>query len=251
MTSAFDDHSAYTRFATDVIYKKRYIRSVSTERFLRSVRKTIPSRTSNYSKAKSFWRAQAGSTLEHDNELGGEVRAPFKPERMMPLPDRALEGRANPKGKPVLYLCSNKEAAMSEVRPWLETFISVGKFTTTKELKLVNCTKHASEDMHFSLFDDPPKSDWDEIVWSEIDKAFTTPVTRSDDSADYVPTQILAELFREEGYDGILYRSAFGERSVNLALFDLDSARLGDRELHQVSSAKFNFRERGRRYKGA
>ena len=51
----------------------------------------------------------------------------------------------------------------------------------------------------------------EKAVWVEIDCAFSHPTTLSDDAADYVPTQILAELFRDTGYDGIVYRSHFGE----------------------------------------
>jgi hypothetical protein len=48
-------------------------------------------------------------------------------------------------------------------------------------------------------------------------------VTRADDTAEYAPTQIVAELFRENGLDGLGYRSALGS-GHNLALFDLECA---------------------------
>ena len=62
------------------------------------------------------------------------------------------------------------------------------------------------------------------LVWTDIDNAFSRPVTLSDDEADYVPTQILAELFRSAGYDGVIYRSQFGEKGHNLALFNVADA---------------------------
>ena len=56
-----------------------------------------------------------------------------------------------------------------------------------------------------------------------IGRAFARPVGRADSSTDYVPTQILAELMRNAGYDGILYDSAVsGGR--NLAVFDRKAA---------------------------
>lgn len=45
-------------------------------------------------------------------------------------------------------------------------------------------------------------------------------MSRGDDSTEYVPTQILAELFRDEGYDAIVYRSRFGENGFNVVIFD-------------------------------
>src|SRR5690606_23713462 len=121
--------------------------------------------------------------------------------------------------------------AMSEVRPWLGSMISLGQFVTTRKLTLVNCARQ-SEVSRKIYFLEPPEAQRSDIVWSEIDRAFTTPVTRSDDTGEYVATQILAELFRAEGFDGIAYRSAFGENSINFALFDLEAANLVSCELH-------------------
>lgn len=162
---------------------------------------------------------------------------------MKPLRDRAMEGRANPKGIPMLYLCSNKNAAMSEVRPWIGSMISLGSFVSTKELKLVDCSRF-SETHHDVLFETPAFENWTELVWSEIDRAFTKPVTQSDDTGEYVATQILVELFRDEGFDGIAYRSAFGEKSTNIALFDLNSAELVSCQLFEATSINMNFQDR-------
>jgi hypothetical protein len=40
-------------------------------------------------------------------------------------------------------------------------------------------------------------------VWKDIDRALAQPVTDDHDTADYVPTQVLAEAFREHGFDGV------------------------------------------------
>ncbi|MFL6450471.1 MAG: RES domain-containing protein [Bryobacteraceae bacterium] len=58
-----------------------------------------------------------------------------------------------------------------------------------------------------------------------MSQAFSTPVTRDGSLADYAPTQILAELFKLKGYDGIRHKSLLNEgKGTNLALFDIDSA---------------------------
>jgi hypothetical protein len=77
-------------------------------------------------------------------------------------------------------------------------------------------------------------------VWTHIDMAFARPITRNDDSADYVPTQIIAELFKSEGFDGIGYKSSCSEMSgFNIALFDLDAAALAMCELHKINGVQF------------
>jgi hypothetical protein len=78
-------------------------------------------------------------------------------------------------------------------------------------------------------------------VWWSLNQAFSEPVTRTDDAADYAPTQVLAEVFRTSGCDGIVYRSKLG-KGKNVAVFDL-SAELVNCELHHVKGVTFNFSE--------
>lgn len=84
-------------------------------------------------------------------------------------------------------------------------------------------------------------------VWADIDRAFSQPVSPSDDTADYVPTQIIADLFKSKGYDGIIYRSAFGG-GYNVALFDLEMAELSNCGLYTVKDLKFDFGQAGKPY---
>jgi hypothetical protein len=82
--------------------------------------------------------------------------------------------------------------------------------------------------------DEPPPDERERSVWTDIDLAFAEPVNRSDDVADYAPTQIIAELFKREQYDGIKYRSALSDTGHNVALFDITTA-----ELHPTSCTLF------------
>jgi hypothetical protein len=77
-------------------------------------------------------------------------------------------------------------------------------------------------------------------VWGDIDHAFSVPTTASDNAADYVPTQVLAELFREGGFDGIGYRSAYGT-GHNIVLFDLTLADHVNSMLVRVKDLKLDF----------
>jgi RES domain-containing protein len=181
-----------------------------------------------------------------------EQDAAFGPLRMKPRRERANEGRANPKGVPCLYLANRSETAMSEVRPWVGALVSVAQFKTVKELKIVDCSVLHGQymklayldrtfDAHTSTMSAPSPNEVDNIVWAAIDGAFSQPVTSADDYADYAPTQILAELFRSEGYDGLAYKSAFGEVGYNIALFDIDSAIQLNGFLHSVEHVVVRF----------
>jgi hypothetical protein len=158
-----------------------------------------------------LWRAQLGSDFDEFEQDGEtiEIEKPYSGKRMKPLADRASGGRANPVGIPCLYLATQKETAMCEVRRWMGSLISVGQFRLLRECKIVDCSRDHAE---FPIyFEEPTLEDKRTAVWANIDRAFAQPTTLQDGIAEYVPTQIMAELFKREGYDGIAYKSNFGE----------------------------------------
>ena len=83
--------------------------------------------------------------------------------------------------------------------------------------------------------------------WADIDKSFSKPVTLNDTNADYVPTQILSEVFKNNEYDGIVYKSLVGGGN-NIVLFDLDSAVLVGCSLYQTNMMDLDFEEAGNPY---
>jgi hypothetical protein len=48
-------------------------------------------------------------------------------------------------------------------------------------------------------------------------------------------------VFKVEGADGVIYKSAFLETGLNLALFDLECAEMIDTRLFKVEKATFKF----------
>jgi RES domain-containing protein len=215
-------------------------------RFLTTVHGSSRDRTKKIQKGTTFWRAQIGGAQKPGHQLPeflGGVSNPFlgphDRERMIPFADKAREGRINPKGIPCLYLATHPQTAMSEVRPSVGSYISLAEFVTETELELVDCTL-------------PPGSIWDDdvprhlalknIAWADINDAFSKPVSASDDVADYAPTQIVAEIFRRGGRDGVLYKSGLSKVGVNVALFDLTCAAFSGASLHQATSVEFAFK---------
>ena len=88
----------------------------------------------------------------------------------------------------------------------------------------------------------------EKAVWISIDNAFSQPVTWSDDMADYIPTQILAEVFRNAGYDAVGYKSQFGEKGLNIVLFNPDDADVINCAPYQVTGLEVSFKEIGNRW---
>ena len=110
----------------------------------------------------------------------------------------------------------------------------------------MNCTTdRQGSDIY--LDGEPSPQAREEAVWACLDGAFAAPISRSDDVVDYVPTQIIAELFKASGFDGVAYRSCLGG-GHNIALFDVDAAELINRFLFQVKKIKVDFEETANPY---
>jgi hypothetical protein len=226
----------------------RYIHDPEVEAFLDTILQTTEKRVEVLAEEQILWRAQLGSNWEpiyEEDEYIDDRPTPHPPKKMKPLSGRANEGRANPKGIPYLYLATNRDTALAEVRPWIGSYISVGQFKTLRELRLVNCITNQNGFLFYPK--EPSAEKREESVWTDIDRAFARPVSPSDDIADYVPTQIIAELFKAKNFDGVVYRSSLGE-GHNVALFDLDVAKLVSCFLFQVESISFEFQESANPY---
>ena len=240
--AGFKSWRSYWNFERAVRRDLRYFRSVENKKFLETVLETAATREITLEKQSIFWRAQVGYHWRKEGQ-GDEVyetECPYPPQRMKPLLDRAPEGRANPKGIPYLYLATTKETAMTEVRPWTGSYISLAQFKLLRRLKIIDCS-HNHGNSHIYYLKEPSTEDIEKAVWTDIDRAFATPTISSDDMADYTATQIIAELLKKANYDGISYRSNFGENGYNIALFDIDSAKLLNCGLHQVDAINMKF----------
>jgi hypothetical protein len=118
---------------------------------------------------------------------------------------------------------------MAEVRPWVGSYVSIANFTSSTS----GSPLHLEES-------EPEKQR--ESVWAHIDSAFSEPVTESDQTADYVSTQILSKTFKHAGYDGLIYKSNLGT-GYKVALFDIDAAKLIGCALYRAKAVSFEFKE--------
>ncbi len=126
------------------------------------------------------------------------------------------------------------------------------ELVTTRSLELVDCSKHPEHPgilsyvcgLNVNNIDKPislQKSN--EITWASIDYAFARPVTRNDEYIDYVPTQIIADLFRHLNFDGLVYKSKLNADGYNIALFDPNSTEIIGCELFKLKNLTFEFEE--------
>ena len=245
----FKSHRSYYKFMNAVSSKNRYILDAESQSFMNSILETCQDRIKVVEPSHVLWRAQLGHNereiTQTDHDTGEEVVVdsmpiPFPYQRMKPLVDSASEGRANPKGIPYIYVATDKETAMSEVRPWLGSIISLARFRVNRKLRVIDFSELYGEGNRRFYLGEPQQEEIIKAVWADIDNAFSRPVKASDVTSDYVPTQIISEFIKSKGYDGIAYKSSLAA-GHNIALFDLTSADVIACDLHEVSSVKFSF----------
>ena len=236
---------SYLRFANHVRHLNRFVWSPGVQAFLDTVASCLHRRKFQINAGEIYYRAQPGISEKSPNQdgmLGTLVKHGHGEDRMRPLPYGSSEGRANPAGISVLYLANYRDTAISEIRPWIGYEVSVAQFRIERNLAIVDLTGGHGQNVfqHLGIENvfsnkQPSVEQREQIVWIEIDNAFSKPVSRNDDIGEYIPTQILSELFKSLGYDGLVYRSQFGEFGVNVVLFNGENVKFVDCTPYRVS----------------
>lgn len=251
MAKHFKSWRSFWDFDQSVRKQRRFIHTDGVKEFLETVLETGHKRADTIPEGVLLWRSQLGTTWETrtqgdgEEEFEYEEEVAFSEDRMLPLPEGASEGRVNAKGIPCVYLADDKDTAMAEVRPWISASLSLGQFKVLKSTKVIDFSE--DDGKHLLYMKEPGPEERDRAVWRAINRAFSRPVTPSDRHGDYVSTQILAELFRANGYEGIVFKSSCGS-GHNVALFDLDRVKLLGAAPYEAKRVQFEFSQSGNAY---
>lgn len=181
-------------------------------------------------KSSSFYRARIGyEKKEVSKDLWNhQVKyTPYSNERIS-APDTKLVngGRLNRQGVSFLYLATNIETAINEVRPDPGHKVSIGKFQSTKKLKIVDFDK-----AFINLSDNEELLDKFKFL-NHIDQLFSRRITQ-DERHKYIITQFFAEIFRKLGFDGIKFTSSLGS-GKNLLIFNPKDFKYVDSKKNKV-----------------
>ncbi|WP_460711027.1 RES family NAD+ phosphorylase [Lysobacter terrae] len=147
-----------------------------------------------------------------------------------PPADLASDGRANPIGIRYLYLASDPETAISEVKPSKGALVSVATFRVApgKELRLIDLTNPRLTISPFrvtsAIADVRASMSFLEALGEEL----SVPTQPHRATRDYLASQYLCELIKVSGYDGVVYRSSLAD-GRNFAFFDVEACEPHDR----------------------
>lgn len=168
-------------------------------------------------KANSLWyRARAG-VAEESLHVGMRelttVAQPYAGSDIGALPPpRASSGRTNRSGVSVLYIASEIDTALAEIRPHPSHLISVGGFRARRDLRVARFDlpvgRFASSERRLNLF----------ALIYHIDLLLSAPIV-PEERHRYAATQLLSDVLTRHGFEGVIYRSSVGS-GINLCSFD-------------------------------
>lgn len=173
-----------------------------------------------------------------EDVLSGGQR-PYEQEEMGAPPKSATlgGGRLNPPGFNFLYLSSDRDTAVAEIRPAKGDLVSAAVFKTTNVLVVADLTDVPRLESPFEpedLLEDMETRNLMKLLSYE----FAEPVSPDVGQVEYVPTQYAAELFRDAGFAGVVYDSSLGT-GTNLVLFDPKNASWVSSHLVKVEDVRY------------
>lgn len=127
-------------------------------------------------------------------------------------PPKSNANRMNRQGVSVLYVASEIDTALAEIRPHPAQLLSIGGFRPSKQLRVANfdvpIARFAANDERLSTF----------ATIYHIDTLLSTPIV-PEERHRYAVTQLLTDILIRRGFEGVMYRSSVGE-GKNLCAFN-------------------------------
>jgi len=160
-----------------------------------------------------------------------------------PPPAKAGPGRANRAGRVLLYAAEAELTAISEVRPARGFWVSTCQVRPRENLRLLDLVDGIPKLNPFTQESLAWYVEFNELL-RDFAEALSTPLARSDDIADYMPSQRLCEYVEHLGYDGVRYPSALAANGVNTVFFDPTKLDILESRLVEVTSVTVDFRGR-------
>ncbi|MCG2712307.1 MAG: RES family NAD+ phosphorylase [Candidatus Omnitrophica bacterium] len=204
--------------------ENRYILNDEYKKLTEEILKLAEDREAFLEQGSMFWRART-SKIPRVTEDGAIDSDSYTAEEMSACQEEdTKDGRANPTGISYLYLAENIETAIAEIRPYIGDKITAASFVLSRKIKIVDIRQGAPS-LPEAVFS-KNKDSFDNL-WFGIKMYFSMPV-KPQDPKGYIPMQYVAELFKNNGFDGIKFDSVQREGNFNLVLFNPSDVRLNN-----------------------
>lgn len=146
-------------------------------------------------------------------------------------------GRGNPAGVSYLYLSSNEDTALAEVKPYIGEYVTIGNFIVLRDLSIINLAdpnigspfKHGDKIEHLL---------YNIYFLQMLSKELSKPLRPEEFYLDYLPTQYLCELIKSKQYKGIKFMSSVAD-GRNYLLYGDEDVICKETELYQVAGVSY------------
>lgn len=191
----------------------------------------IEDRTSVLKAGRCFWRAR----IHKDRNR----KTRFTPSEMgAPPPNVATAGRANKANEPVLYLATDYQTALAEVRSWRGMSVAVAQIRLKQDIRILDLIK-------LSFPESPFESEYlcyDLQVLGllqSFSSALSLPLLPNEEKKLYIPSQSLCKFIKQRGVEGILYPSSMGSGN-NLVIFNPDQGEPTFVQYYRIGTPNFS-----------
>jgi hypothetical protein len=158
-----------------------------------------------------------------------------------PSREHARSGRANPSGIPYLYVASDVDTAIHELRPHPNDLVCVATYVTDQKLHLADLRDPKRSVSPFKIDEDDLVRYYGHIPYlSRLGEELSQPVSPRFADLAYLPSQYLSEFIKLCGFDGIIYRSSMGA-GTNFAFFSADKIHPVEVTMYRVDSTRVVF----------
>ena len=223
-------YEIYKRYCNSLKYCNRFFVDKEIHEFFDKI---IENNTRIIPRNNILYRArinnEGDSTPFRDKDIG------LPPQNILSL------GRVNPYGINYLYLATDAETAISEVRPKINDYVTIGSFKAKRNIKVVELSMVTCAGG--SVGDIPTARETSNFM-TYLSIEFRKPIETLKE-LEYLPMQYFTEYCKAKGIDGVKFLSSVMSNNINkhfnIALFDNTNVEYVDSEVYEIDKIKYEF----------
>lgn len=162
-----------------------------------------------------------------------------KTEMGAPPIHKITNGRANPVGIKCLYLSSNEETTLHEIRAGAFDYVTIGTFRALEDIIIVDFT--VLDKISPLMVEDIKRYAVNKRHLEQIIDEIAQPLRSTDSPLDYLPSQYIVEFIKSKGYKGVKYKSTVSNTGYNLAIFDDALFETFDTKVVTIDKMKYSY----------
>ena len=238
----FNADAIWREFADHIRWKRRFLPQSGKFEFLSEPKDWLPpllADTVLLVKPDSvLFRARIGRVSGD-----GGLTTPLDRTEMGPPPrEITTPGRANPAGIPYLYTAEQEMTAVAEVRPYVGAHVTVCELRPRQGMRIADLTRIHQIQSPFLQADIDDRIRRNALL-NILNSVLSQPVDPNASEIEYVPSQYLAEVILNAGYDGIRYKSAIAPNGTNIVFFDAAGIEIDEKtRLVTVTTMTLSYR---------